>query len=100
MKEIKRYAAVTAMALFLCAWVFCSIGVCEDEEVKVVHAGDETTATYVRNSACPVSDDDIVEKEAVMVEYDGKIYNLCCSACVKHFKKFPEKFALKVSQGK
>ncbi len=95
----KRCAIVTAAAFVLCVGTLCENGICQDKEVKVLKKGDETTATYVKNSTCPVSEDDIVTGEAVMVEYDGKIYNLCCDACVKHFKKFPDKFAKKANQG-
>ena len=86
------------MTVLLCATAFCGNGVCEDETVRVLKKGDETTATFVKNYACPVSDDEIVESDAVLVEYKGKIYNLCCEACLKHFKKFPEKFAIKATQ--
>jgi YHS domain-containing protein len=30
--------------------------------------------------------------EAIKVEHEGKIYSLCCEACVKAFKEDPEKF--------
>jgi hypothetical protein len=30
--------------------------------------------------------------EAIKVDHEGKIYNLCCEACVKAFKEDPEKF--------
>jgi len=95
----KRCAIVAIAAMFLCAGILCENGICQDKEVKVLKKGDETTAKYIKNSVCPVSEDDIVTGEAVMVEYDGKIYNLCCDACVKHFKKFPEKFAKKATLG-
>ena len=54
----------------------------------------------VNNKICPVSGDKIVapgEKsamgETVKYEYNGKIYNLCCTMCVKDFKKNPEKYS-------
>ncbi len=107
MRRLKRCVIVAAIALFICAGIFVTSGICQDETVKVFDEtvkafkeGDETTAMMINNSSCPVSDDDIVKGEAVMVEYKGKIYNLCCEACVKHFKKFPEKFALKLASGR
>ena len=52
------------------------------------------------NKICPVSGEKIPvpgEKgamgEAVHYEYNGKIYNLCCSMCVRDFKKNPEKYS-------
>ncbi|MCA9405944.1 MAG: TRASH domain-containing protein [Candidatus Omnitrophica bacterium] len=32
------------------------------------------------------------------IEYDGKIYNLCCSMCAKDFQKDPEKFIKKINE--
>jgi len=31
-------------------------------------------------------------------EYNGKIYNLCCAACEKDFKKDPAKYIKKVEK--
>ena len=49
----------------------------------------------VGNKICPVSGEKIDGKmgEAVKYEYKGKIYNLCCSMCLKDFKKDPEKYS-------
>lgn len=50
----------------------------------------------VGNKLCPVSGntvDDGSMGEAVKYVYNGKIYNLCCSMCVKDFKKNPEKYS-------
>ncbi|MBN2453431.1 MAG: TRASH domain-containing protein [Candidatus Omnitrophica bacterium] len=95
MAKMLRRSLVIAVAAALCAGSFAPCAMCENDEVKIVKPGDETTAVMVKNVVCPVSDDDIVAGEEIMVEYKGKIYNLCCEACVKHFKKFPAKFAAK-----
>ena len=57
-------------------------------------------AVEVGNKICPVSGDKIPapgEKgemgETIKYEYNGKIYNLCCTMCVKDFKKNPEKYS-------
>lgn len=57
-------------------------------------------AVEVGNKICPVSGDKIPvpgEKsamgEVVKYEYNGKIYNLCCTMCIKDFKKDPEKYS-------
>ena len=47
----------------------------------------------VNNTICPVMGDKIDMKDPVTVEYNGKIYNLCCSACVAMFKANPEKYS-------
>ncbi len=63
-------------------------------------AGSKTAAVEVGNKHCPVSGDEIPAPgqkgsmgEAVKYEYNGKIYNLCCTMCVKDFKKNPEKYS-------
>jgi len=95
---LKRCAFGTIIIMFLCVVVLCGNGACEDETVRVLKKGDETTATFVKNYACPVSDDEITEENCILVEYKGKVYNICCDACLKHFKRFPEKFATKANQ--
>lgn len=52
----------------------------------------------VGNKFCPVSGEEIKEEEAVKVEYEGKIYNLCCKMCVEEFKKDPEKYIKKLEE--
>ena len=46
----------------------------------------------VGNKICPVTGEKIDEKEKVTYEYQGKIYNFCCSACPIEFKKDPDKY--------
>jgi len=36
----------------------------------------------------------------VTVEYDGKIYNLCCPMCPDEFKKDPAKYIAKIEAQK
>ncbi len=57
-------------------------------------------AVEVGNKICPVSGNPIPAPgkkgemgEAVKYEYNGKIYNLCCSMCIKDFKNNPEKYS-------
>ena len=52
-------------------------------------------AVEVGNKICPVSGDKVGGDmgEPVKYEYNGKIYNLCCKACAKDFKKDPEKYS-------
>lgn len=67
---------------------------------------EESTAVEVGNKICPVSKEKVGEMgEVIKYEYNGKIYNLCCSMCAKDFKKNPEKYSkiaeeeVKKSQG-
>ena len=48
----------------------------------------------VGNKICPVSGEKVGQggMEPARYEYEGKIYNFCCSACVDEFKKDPEKY--------
>lgn len=50
----------------------------------------------VGNKICPVSGEKIDEKLKADYEYQGKVYNLCCSACTEEFKKDPQKYIKKV----
>jgi YHS domain-containing protein len=52
------------------------------------------------NKICPVTGDKIDEKTKSTVEYDSKIYNLCCSACINEFKSDPQKYIKKVEEEK
>jgi YHS domain-containing protein len=50
----------------------------------------------VGNKICPVSGEKITIESSmapVTYEYKGKVYNLCCSGCVKAFAKDPEKYS-------
>ncbi len=53
-------------------------------------------AVNVGNKVCPVSGEKIDEKIKVTYEYQGKMYNFCCPACIEEFKKEPEKYIKKV----
>jgi len=46
----------------------------------------------VGNKICPVSGDPIDSMDGFEIEYDGKVYNLCCKMCVKDFNADPEKY--------
>ena len=44
----------------------------------------------VDNKICPISGEKIIAGKESKVEYNGKVYNLCCAMCEKDFKKDPE----------
>lgn len=52
----------------------------------------------VGNKICPVSGAEIKKEEVYQVEYEGKIYNLCCKMCLKDFKKDPQKYIEKLKK--
>ncbi|MCA9394547.1 MAG: YHS domain-containing protein [Candidatus Omnitrophica bacterium] len=55
---------------------------------------DKAGLVDVGNKICPVSGEEIgAMGEGVDVEYNGKIYHLCCKMCEKDFKKNPEKYS-------
>jgi YHS domain-containing protein len=87
---MNKYVLVAFLAVGVIGWQ------------AVVNAADETTATapakaaQVGNKFCPVSGEKIENKpgmETVQMEHNGKLYNLCCSMCVKDFKKDPAKYS-------
>lgn len=54
----------------------------------------QPAAVEVGNKFCPVSKEKVGEMgDIVKYEYNGKIYNFCCKACLKDFAKDPGKFA-------
>ena len=61
--------------------------------VMPANANAAPQAVEVGNTICPVSGEKIVESKVFKHEYNGKIYNFCCSMCLKDFNKDPEKYA-------
>lgn len=65
-----------------------------EQEMMPKEAEGSESAVEVGNTICPVSGEKVGEMgDIVKVEYNGKIYNLCCSMCAKDFKKDPEKYS-------
>jgi len=61
-------------------------------EVKV-EAQDAAALVVVGNKFCPVSGHAVGEMGPTQtIEYNGKVYNLCCAMCSKDFNKDPEKY--------
>lgn len=58
----------------------------------------ESSGVDAGNKICPVSGERIDEKSKATYEYNGKIYNFCCPACIEEFKKNPQKYIAKVAQ--
>jgi len=66
------------------------------DEIKTVVESSEPQD--VGNKVCPVSDEKIDEKTKATYEYEGKIYNFCCTACVDTFKEDPAKYIKKIGE--
>ena len=66
----------------------------------------ETSVSLVANSQaagnkiCPVSGEEINQETKATYEYQGKIYNLCCAACIEEFKNNPQKYVRIVEEEK
>lgn len=52
----------------------------------------------VGNTICPVSGEKITPGKEFKAEYNGKIYNLCCSMCKKDFMKDPQAAIKKIKE--
>ena len=95
----KKNVAVIVMTGIVClvmATALVTVGICQNNETKTKTATSSATATTpvnVNNTICPVTGSAVDMKNPVTVEYNGKIYNLCCSMCPKTFKSNPEKYS-------
>jgi len=59
----------------------------------------ESGAIRVGNAICPISKEKVGEMgDIVEYEHEGKIYNFCCKACLKDFKKDPDKYVKMVDE--
>lgn len=59
----------------------------------------QSQALEVGNKFCPVSGEKVGQMGKVeTIEYNGKMYNLCCAMCKKDFNKDPEKYIKKIEQ--
>ena len=79
---MKKSIVIIALC-FVCAIAFVANGICQTGEAKV----------KVNNTICPVMGKPVDMKNPVTVEYNGKIYNLCCGMCPAAFKANPEKYS-------
>lgn len=91
---MKRIIAITLAGIF----VFGVFNVLAQAQETSQTSATETKAPDVGNKICPVSGEKIDEKMKATYEYNGKIYNFCCSACIDDFKKDPEKYIKKVDE--
>lgn len=78
------------LVLVLVAVVMMTAGLVMAQEEKAVNVG---------NVICPVMNEMITDPGMNTVEYDGKVYDLCCPACKEEFLKDPAKYVAKVEAG-
>ena len=92
----KKYVgiiAVTGIVCLISAMAFTGLGICQSNETKAKEAAGTTAPVKVNNTICPVTGNVVNMKDPVTVEYNGKVYNLCCSMCPALFKANPEKYS-------
>lgn len=54
---------------------------------------EKLSAEEVGNKMCPVSGERVGEMGPIVkIGYKGKIYNLCCSGCIKKFEANSDKY--------
>ncbi len=94
----KKIAVLMIASVFLCGSLFAmcgSCGSCGSGDAAVAKKGKEALMN-VNNTICPVTGEKVDMKDRVTAEYKGKVYNLCCPACIKDFNAEPEKYSAKV----
>lgn len=92
--------------LFFVATLLCVVPVAfsatdMDSKVADVTPLQEATESVpvpvlVGNTICPVSGEAINEEAKATYEYEGKVYNFCCAACIDDFKKDPQSYIKKM----
>ena len=92
----KKYGviiAVTGIICLVCALAFVEYGTCQSDQTKTKEVAGTAAPVKVNNTICPVTGSPVNMKNPVTVEYNGKIYNLCCSMCPAIFKADPQKYS-------
>lgn len=93
----------------------CGCGSCDGQQAcrpplavdvqQASHPGDQSydisgaarkEPIKVGNKLCPVMGGAV--DETITYEYEGKIYNFCCSGCIPEFKKDPQKYIKKLEE--
>jgi YHS domain-containing protein len=95
--SVKVFVAVLLMFLGVLPVAFSAAPVEQKTEVVISPEADKVvpSAVNVGNTICPVSGESISEATKATYEYEGKIYNFCCSACIDEFKKDPQSYSKK-----
>ncbi len=99
MKNI--YLIILILAVLILAGsglVFAGRGWCDQETTASDDSSVKSKVIDVSNKICPVLGEPINEDNKATYEYQGKIYNFCCTSCVEAFKKDPQKYIDKMNQ--
>jgi len=90
------------LCLTICGILFLTSGISlvRAENNSNAGASSVTQAQNVNNKICPVTGDNIGIDTNVTYEYEGKVYNFCCSGCIAEFKKDPIKYIKKIEEEK
>ncbi|HLF17629.1 MAG TPA: YHS domain-containing protein [Candidatus Omnitrophota bacterium] len=95
------------LTIFLLGFLLLSASniLAEEEQAPVAEpteaATTETTEglIMVSNTFCPVSGKEVGKMgKIIQQEYNGKVYNFCCSMCLKDFNKAPERYVKMVEE--
>ncbi len=70
----------------------------EDNAAMQAPAVTTEKTVEVGNKICPVSGEKVVAGHEGKIEYQGKVYNLCCQMCEKDFNKDPQKYIEKLQK--
>lgn len=84
--------------LFFVSLFILGLGRVSFAQNATTETAQESKAVNVGNRICPVTGEKISQDSMATIEYQGKIYNLCCSACIEEFMKAPEKYIEKVNK--
>lgn len=90
----RKTVLAVVIAVVICSAFFAVCAMCALVDEKSAKES-EVTPVKVNNAVCPVTGDKVNMKDPVTVEYNGKIYNLCCPMCVSEFNKDPGKYSAK-----
>ena len=93
-----RIMVLIVVALICSNYAFALEGRSHDEHkgsmAEQHESKEKSDVVSVNNKNCPVSGENVEDMGGgVKHEYKGKIYNLCCAACVNVFEKDPEKYS-------
>lgn len=86
---MNKLLAIAVIGVFAIGLV-CGCAYAQTEEGKA--------PVNVGNTSCPVLGTKVTPGSTQTVEYNGKIYNVCCSMCVSEFKNNPEKYVAVVEK--
>ncbi len=94
----KKALILLVLTVFACGSVFAACEMCGSAEGGAAEEG-KAEAVKVNNTVCPITGEKVDMKNPTIVEYKGKIYNLCCPSCAKGFNADPEKYSAKAEKG-